>query len=224
MKNNLLTVLICFFSVSVFAGSSNPGASGSIRVTAAAAAPTTQNINLKKLVSAEIETARIKQMDDPNSNSQTNIPPVVHTQPVEIQHTETQQNKVVLKKEPEKSQLEKLVSSMQMSDETTIRVSVMAFATFAAFVVVFARRKKLNVKKSKKQNYKDGIKLIREEKVKVQSNGKLSLVRNKLIGRTSAYQVSNDIVSKNARELSIAKGEIYLAARIKSHELKKAGY
>ena len=224
MKNNLITVFICFFSITAFAGGSNQAATGTIRVTAAAAAATTQNINLKKLVSAEFETARTKQIQDPNSNSQTNVPPVVQTQQVETHPVEIQQPRVVLKKEVEKSELEKMISSIQMSDAATIRVSIMAFASFVAFVVVFARRKKLNVKKSKKQNYKDGIKLIREEKVKVKSDGKLSLVRNKLIGSTSAYQVSNDIVSKNARELSIAKGEIYLAARIKSHELKKASY
>ena len=79
-------------------------------------------------------------------------------------------------------------------------------------------------KKTVKRDMKDGIKLIREEKVRDKKDSQLSQIRNKLMGNASSFQLSKDSISKNARELNIAKGEIYLAARIKSHELKKASY
>jgi len=138
---------------------------------------------------------------------------------------------VTLKPKPQKTQWETYFSYIEpalravcVSKEMTIKLSIMGSVSFAAFLVVIVRRKKLDTKKTIKRDTKDGIKLIREERVKDKKDSKLSQIRNKLIGSTSAFQLTNDSVSKNARELNIAKGEIYLAARIKSHELKKASY
>jgi hypothetical protein len=231
MKMNIIAVIVTFFSLSVFAGSSNVGISQADKTSKdnlahGISGTTTDSVNVKQLVLAQFEAARKKQVQDSIAAVEAKSSQVVPAAAIVAVKA-----KVVLKQNIEKTQWEKLLSYaapvvqyIQMSNEMIIRVSVMVTISFIAFALVFIRRKKLNTKKSKKKDYKDGIKLIREERVKDKKDSKLSLIRNKLIGSASSYQLSNDTITKNARELNIAKGEIYLAARIKSHELKKASY
>ncbi|MDR3627342.1 MAG: hypothetical protein P4L45_10940 [Ignavibacteriaceae bacterium] len=231
MKMNIIAVLITVFSLSAFAGSSNTNTSLADKISKNNLTPgittaTTDSVNVKQLVLAQIDAARKKQVQDSIAAAEAKSAQVVP--PVAIV---AEKAKVVLKKNIEKTQWEKLyayaapvMQYIQMSNEMAIRITVMVSVSFFAFAIVFIRRKKLSVKNSKKKDYKDGIKLIREERVKDKRDSKLSLIRNKLIGSASSFQLSNDTITKNARELNIAKGEIYLAARIKSHELKKASY
>ncbi|MGA7723518.1 MAG: hypothetical protein WCA84_20300 [Ignavibacteriaceae bacterium] len=225
MKINIMLVLLVFFSIAVFAGSKSSQSvqpnSNIDSLKKNISGLTADSIDIREIVLAQIEAARKKQSQDSlNILDAKNIPlnAVVIPQAV-----------IKIKPKVEKTKWDKLyayienvIQNVHIYNEVTIKLSIMGTAAFFAFLLVFVRRKRLNTKKNAKTNIKDGIKLIREERVKDRKNSSLSLVRNKLIGSTSSFQLSYDSVVKNARELNIAKGEIYLAARIKSHELKKA--
>jgi hypothetical protein len=231
MRRNILTFLFILLSIAAYAGSSNSEKVPADKVpidslNAQLYGIAGDSVNIKDMVTAQIEAARNKQVQDSitaaDSNSVQKLPAktAVESQAV-----------VTLKHNSEKTELEKLseyldpvFQAVRMSNELTIKMAIMGVATFFAFFIILIRRTRLGKKKTTKRDTKDGIKLIREEKVKDKKDGKLSLVRNKLLGSAPSFQLSKESVSKNARELNIAKGEIYLAARIKSHELKKASY
>jgi hypothetical protein len=228
MRIYLIVILFVFFSLAGFAESNNLEKSylnsiANDSLNTNIAGPSADTINISQMVSAQIEAARIKQTQDSLITQESKSLPlktVAITQAVVSQ-----------KPKRENSQLESLftyikplIQRVLMFNEMTIKLTIMAVATVLAFLFVFARRKKLNTKKIKSGSVKDGIKLIREERVKDRNDSELSLIRKKLMGSTSSFQLSSDSVLKNARELNIAKGEIYLAARIKSHELKKVSF
>jgi hypothetical protein len=231
MRKNIIAVLFIVFSLITFAGSNSPltapkvnASKDSIKTNITLV--TADSINIRQMVLAQFDAARKKQAQDTVAAADTTtIKSTVQKAAVITQAV------VTLKPKPQKTQWETYFSYIEpafravcVSKEMTIKLSIMGSVSFMAFLFVIVRRKKLNTKKTIKRDNKDGIKLIREERVKDKKDSKLSQIRNKLIGSTSAYNLTNDSVSKNARELNIAKGEIYLAARIKSHELKKASY
>ncbi len=108
-----------------------------------------------------------------------------------------------------------------LSDDALIKLFVLASASAGIFIFVFIKRSSLR-KKSGSSKLKNNIKLLREEKISSVKNGKLTEVRNRLTSAPSTYETSNRAVARNARDMQIAKGEIYLAAKIKSHEISRA--
>ncbi len=163
------------------------------------------SVNISQMVLAQIDAARKKQMEEKN-------------QPTKLVETTT------VKVQPASSTnfIADWVKSLAISEDTMVKIIIIGSATFIAVIFISFRRLKYSKKYSVKNDLKNGIKLIREEKVFGKKDEKLSSVRNKLAGSPSSYQLSNESVSRNARDLNIAKGEIYLAARIKSHELNQA--
>jgi hypothetical protein len=225
MRKNIISVLFVLFTFIVITGSSNVEKSPVDSVTANISTGA-DTVNIRQMVIAQIENARKKQIQDSltaqDTNKVANVPAkavLISQAVVTLKHDNNSTNGNAFL-----AYVEPFIQIVRMPTEMTIKLAVMGFASIAAFLFVYVRRKKMSVKKTIKRNTKDGIKLIREEKVKDYRDGKLSLIRNKLLNSTSAFLLSKDSVSKNARELNIAKGEIYLAARIKSHELKKASY
>ena len=89
--------------------------------------------------------------------------------------------------------------------------------SIAVFVVVFIRRAKIENQKTIKKNLKEKINLIRTEGNVTKDNPELNLVRTKLVNQSSDVVVSS--VSKKAKGLKIGKGEVMLAAKIKSYQL-----
>jgi len=85
------------------------------------------------------------------------------------------------------------------------------------FLVVFIRRVKIENQKSVKKKLKENINLIRTEGSIIKDNPELNLARTKLVNQSSDVVVSS--VSKKAKGLKIGKGEIMLAAKIKSYQL-----
>jgi len=226
MRKSLISVLFVLFTFTLLAGNSIDIRKAHADSAIVKLSNASDSINISQIVLAQIETARKKQTQDSLTAQDTNKVVTMPAKAVLIsqavvtlkQNNNTNSGNAFL------AYVEPFIQIVRMPTEMTIKLAVMGIASMAAFLFVYIRRKKMSVKKSIKRNTKDGIKLIREEKVKDYRDGKLSLIRNKLLNSTSAFLLSKDSVSKNARELNIAKGEIYLAARIKSHELKKASY
>lgn len=104
---------------------------------------------------------------------------------------------------------------------TMMKISILASASLIAAFIVIIRRKKYSKIFRSRQSLKDNIKLLREERIFVKHNSKLSDVRNKLKNSPSLYGQSKEGFSQRAKELNISQGEILLAAKIKAHELSK---
>jgi hypothetical protein len=225
MKKNIVTILFVYFSFVAFAGSSNYEiAKDGLYANLSGAVG--DSIDIKRMVDAQIESVRNKQIQDSIAFLKDKNIQSASVKAVVLSH-----EAITLKPQSQKTQwdtffsyIKPIMQHVGTPNEMTIKLSIMGGASFFASLLVYVRRKKLNTKKITKSDFKNGIKLIREEKVKDKKYDKLSLIRNKLIGSTPAFQLSNDSVAKNARELKIAKGEIYLAARIKLQELKKVSY
>ena len=91
-----------------------------------------------------------------------------------------------------------------------------------AFLIVFIRRVRIKNKKSASKKLKDNIRLIREEGNIDNNVNELNLVRSKLVNQ-SASDVVVSSVTKKAKGLKIGKGEVMLAAKIKSYQLAQFG-
>jgi hypothetical protein len=231
MKKIFIAVLFTLLSLAAFAGSRNadiPAVDKNAKdsLSAKVSGTTEDSVDIKQIVLLQIETARKKQTQDSITALKAKS-----IQSAPVKSVALSQVKVTVKQKSEKTQWEQFVAytepviyAMSKASVMTIKLAIIGAFSCIAFFVVFVRRKKISLDKTKKNDIKDSIKLIREEKVKDKKNKSLSFVRNKLIGSTSTLQLSSDSVSKHARELNISKGEIYLAARIKLHELKKVNY
>ena len=121
------------------------------------------------------------------------------------------------------STLERIKTSLLSLDVMNNKFSILGFATILIFSVVIIRRKILSRQKDNKNSLKENIRLLREEKAVKKLNPKLTDVRNSLIRDSLTFANPKAGISKIAKELNIAKGEILLAAKLKSHELNKAG-
>ncbi|MCL5030687.1 MAG: hypothetical protein M1480_16870 [Bacteroidetes bacterium] len=165
----------------------------------------TDSVNISEMVLAQIQAAQKKQIEEKNQSMQ---PPVAAV-------TKTQSNISA-------NFVNDWIKTLSLSEDTMIKIIILGSATLVAVIFISFRRMRSGHKNSNKRDLKNGIKLMREEKVFGKNNEKLSGIRTKLSNSPSSYQLSNESISRNARDLKIAKEEIYLAARIKSHELNQA--
>lgn len=93
-----------------------------------------------------------------------------------------------------------------------------------SIVILFAlsfRRTLLAFKKRSTTTLKNKIAMLREEKVVAKTDPKLENARKKLRDNKSIFDVSEKHISKVAKELNVAKGELLLASRIKLFEIGK---
>ena len=102
-----------------------------------------------------------------------------------------------------------------------LHILVFASASFLVILTLLIRRASLTVKKRSSRRLKNKISSLREEKVFVKENPRLKEERVKLRNHKTIYNVSEKHISKLARELKIAKGELLLAYRLKQYETGK---
>ncbi len=98
------------------------------------------------------------------------------------------------------------------------RMLIIIGFSILAFLIVFIRRIK---NKSHSQSFdksKENTQLITEEYNLKENNPELNLVRSRLVNQ-SAVEFSDNSVSSKAKGFKIGKGEVILAAKIKSYQL-----
>jgi hypothetical protein len=97
------------------------------------------------------------------------------------------------------------------------------FISLSAFVLLalISRRTVIALKMKTSRALKNKIALLREEKVIGRVDSKLNQVRKKLKESRSLFDTSEKQISKLAKELKIAKGELLLASRLKLFEIGK---
>jgi len=165
----------------------------------------TDSINISQIVAAQIKKAHDKMLTE-QSKPQTVAP---HPEKIKSEQAITHS-------------LITLPSIINTLSSTKMKISMLAFASFFAALVVIVRRKRFSRIFKSRQALKNNIKLLREERIFVKHNSKLSDVRNKLKNNPTLYSNSKERFSQVAKDLNISQGEILLAAKIKAHELGKA--
>ncbi len=164
-------------------------------------------INIKKMVAAQIEQAH-KKMIAEQSKSKT-----AETKNVKIKKAAAISHSLIT-----------LPDFFNSLFTTWMKIKILVFASIIAAFVIVIRRKKSSKLFRTKQALKNNIKLLREEKIFVKHNNKLSGVRSRLKNSPSLYNQSKEGLLKAAKELNISQSEILLAAKIKSNELNKTWF
>ncbi|MBU0472806.1 MAG: hypothetical protein KKF62_01445 [Bacteroidetes bacterium] len=98
---------------------------------------------------------------------------------------------------------------------TVFRILILLLSSIIALSLVFLRRVKIQHKQISKQ-FKENIRLIREESYKQPIDYSLTPVRKSLLDKIENCLEENTI-SYLAKKLKIAKGEIHLVNSIKSY-------
>lgn len=153
-------------------------------------------INLDSLVASQISAAQAKQLKEKEQAAITEKVQVA--QPVK--------------------KAEEAASFLGLDDTLLLKIEILLGAIFIAAIVIVVRRLKLK-KKPVKKNLKSAIQSIRVEKPFVKQNEDLKTIRENLQLNTLQLGSGQDSLTRKARELHIAKGELILAAKIKSYEL-----
>ncbi len=102
-----------------------------------------------------------------------------------------------------------------------IHIQIFIAASFLIILSLLVHRAVLVVKRRSSRTLKNKISSLREEKIVTKENPKLKGERIKLKNRNSIFNVSEGHISKLAKELNIAKGELLLASRLKQYEIGK---
>lgn len=100
-----------------------------------------------------------------------------------------------------------------------IQYQIFITISFAIVTFIIIRRTVLIFKKRSNKALKERIKVLREEKLIRMENPKLQSSRKKL--RSSVIDGAAKNISKIAKDLNIAKGEVLLASRLKFFEAGK---
>lgn len=201
----LFIIFLMFFSIGlnkkIFSEST---ASDSTAVDSLAIVNTVSkdSLNISELVSAQIKAAREKEKLK------------AEKQVVNVKTEKTLNLSLFFSK----GYLKKFVS---VFDGVNLNIVILIGAALLLGTAVFIRRKTANAKSKATGDFKKNVLLIREEKALRIRNKKAKDIRNKLIKKLSYPSTDENILTKKAKDLKVSKGELLLAARIKSFELER---
>lgn len=158
-------------------------------------------INVANLVEQQIAIAQAKQWENQEK-------PIVQKQVLSTASaTET-----------ENGWLASSILQLGLSPEMLTRIEIMFAFVMLVFGSLVTRRLVLR-RRSKSNNLRSNIQSLRLEKSVVKKETKLKNIRENLIKSSIYLSNAEGSLSQKAKELKIAKGEIILAAKIKSYEL-----
>ncbi len=199
MKTFLSIVIILFCTLAVYSRSGHKAIS---RVTSTVSK--NDSVNIRQLVAAQIENARKAQLVEKS---------VVKKAAVPVVGSGNKRTGIYF--------FNNMPGYLNAFYNTILRISYWGIISLLAALLIYLRGRLFLKKSSGKRSIKDNIKLLREEKLFVRKNPKLSKIR-KEIGRSPAtFNYSNERIARTAKDMNIAKGEILLAAKIKAHELNR---
>ncbi len=178
------------------------------------------SINISSIVSKQIAEALLKQQEQ--------IQNVVVEQDTVTEKTEEQKDSLNIAIVPASDIIKQnaatdnglLKTESENESGIDFRIAVLSSAVLLAAGIVSIRRIKLSRKSLK--GLKNNINLMREEKIVKPADKKLSQLRSKLKKSTEQLGSLDEAVSLTAKNLNIAKGELMLAAKIKSFELSQS--
>ena len=165
------------------------------------------SVNIREMVLEQIAAAKKKMLEEKESATRIQL----------------NNEKRALKKNSNEEALsisDKIMEFLYKANKDFARVAILAGSTFLVFGTVLIRRVKIKKRSIRRKKLVKNINSIREEKVIVKDDPKLKEVRAKLKNNPEHFEEENSF-GETAKELNISKGELVLAAKIKSYELSK---
>jgi len=193
--------IIILLLVSVFSYTYAQSGIAALPDTAKQAGNSDEEVSVASLVEKQIAIAQAKQWE----NRQT----VVKQKPVVA---------APIKNKTNENWFTTVSTQFKFSVETAKSVGIILFSTMLVFGSVITRRLVLK-HKNKSNNLRSNIQSMRLEKSVVKKETKLKSIRENLLKSSLNFNSGEGSLTRKAKELSIAKGEIILAAKIKSYEL-----
>jgi hypothetical protein len=169
------------------------------------------SVDVSKLVQKQIEAARMKEESILKSENENKVD-LNKKENIEIA---TIPVAAAVINKPANNKIVEFINSF------SIEVKIFSIFSLLIMIIVSFRRILIRFKKKIKNSLKHRIAMIREEKViikkdRIKTRARKSLKKEKLIER-----LSESGMNSKARELSISKGEILLAARLKTFSYGK---
>lgn len=115
----------------------------------------------------------------------------------------------------------KTIELMKLFNDQPLHIKIFEMTSLAIFLFVLIRRIGFGFKKKSLRILKDKIQMLRLEKIAAKENPKLKKSRETLLDNEKIYRSSGKQLSKAAKKMNIAKGELLLAARLKLFEVGK---
>ncbi|MDP3150461.1 MAG: hypothetical protein Q8N83_15165 [Ignavibacteria bacterium] len=173
----------------------------SISDTSMQASSGEEEVDVAGMVDKQIAIAQAKQWEN-------KVQPVVQQKNVSS----------ISKNEIESNWFVSFVTWLGLSPETLIRIEIILVSALLVFGSVVTRRLVLK-RKGKSNKLRSNIQSLRLEKSVVKKETKLKNIRENLLKSSIYLSNAEGSLTQKAKELNIAKGEIILAAKIKSYEL-----
>lgn len=193
--------IIIFLLVSVFSFASAQNGIAALPDTATQTGTTDEEVSVASLVEKQIAMAQAKQWEN--------------------RQTEVKQKPVAaapIKNKTKENWFTTVSTPFKLSGDTAKSVGIILFSTLLVFGSVITRRLVLK-HKNKPTNLRTNIQSMRLEKSVVKKETKLKSIRENLLKSSLNFNSGEGSLTRKAKELKIAKGEIMLAAKIKSYEL-----
>ncbi|MGK9477075.1 hypothetical protein [Melioribacter sp. OK-6-Me] len=157
------------------------------------------SIDIRELVAQQILMAKIK-----NENNAVKEPDIIETAP----EYENEMPVVINKKK----------SFYQLYLELPFNIKLLISFSAFLFVLIFIRRAVLRAQKMSKKKLKNNIGMMRQEKLQLVTDHRKSKFRKELLNNPVINKLNDKNISKKAKELKVAQGELMLAARLKYYE------
>lgn len=161
---------------------------------------TMDSVDIRALVLQQIEKARLSAIEKEEENEK---------EIAEINNKEEEEEMIT-------------VAGSDYFDPTIIAGSVLfLFSLAGGLFYLLKKNKQSKTQSNERKEFKENIKKIRNEKRIDLGNNQLQSVRTGLLNDVGSISGGAAVINFEARRRSIAKGELYLAAKIKSFELSK---
>jgi len=195
----LLTIILILFSVSCLSAKVNVNnKKAEVKSLNIETATLKDTINISNMVQKQIESARQKEIQIKKINAEAAILPLVE-----------ENAKSILGLNPMP-----FLSSIYFS-----KGFILIYASIFIALFIFIKRVK-NKKNDSAQNLKNAINILRNEVAVKKQNKKLEKLRRKIHASNQLSNFGEQEIIKIAKKLQISKGELLLAVKIKSHQLK----
>lgn len=192
--------IIIFLFISVFSFTSAQSGNAAVPDTTSQIS-NTEEISVAEMVEKQIAFAQAKQW----ANRQ---------EPVKQKAVTS----LSIKSQTNNDWIASIASQVKLSPEIVTRIGIIILSSMFVFSSVVTRRLVLS-RKNKSNNLRTNIQSLRLEKSIVKKETKLKSIRENLLKSSINLNSGEGSLAQKAKELKIAKGEIMLAAKIKSYEL-----
>lgn len=165
-----------------------------------------------------------QQSSSPLKNDSVNIRAILLDQIAKIRNKEEQKSVPVqsrnYKQVPAKT-ASVIQESSSGSENIFIKIFILTDVSLGLILFVLWRRRNVKIKNVEKSWLKKNIMKLREDKITARDNKELRKLRKKLILEPITKSVNPEYISQFAKQQSISKGELLLAARLNSYKRVK---